>query len=330
LEEIAAGEIDVEVGTHAVIQQDVEFSRLLLAVVDEQHRFGVNQRIAVRQKGEQSHLLVMTATPIPRTLTLSLYGDLDVSVIDELPAGRRPVATELLRPIARGHAYERVREAAAEGRQAFVICPLVEGSPTIEARAATTEYEALQHGELAGLRLALLHGRMKPAEKDAIMRAFAAGEYDALITTSVVEVGVDVPNATVMVIEGADRFGMAQLHQFRGRVGRGQYPGVCFLITGSEAPEVLERLQAVARTSNGLELAEEDLRLRGPGDYFGVRQSGLPSFRLARLTDLDLIRVVRSAAQRIVEADPGLERPEHALLADAVRHLTLVGGGEAN
>ncbi|HZT08559.1 MAG TPA: ATP-dependent DNA helicase RecG, partial [Chloroflexota bacterium] len=216
---ISRGDVDLVIGTHAVIQEDVEFARLNLAVVDEQHRFGVGQRVAIRRKGGNPHLLVMTATPIPRTLALAMYGDLDVSIIDELPAGRQPIQTEVVMPLARDRAYAHVRAEVAEGHQAFVICPLVEESRGTEAKAATTEFERLRQGELAGLRLALLHGRMKSADKDTVMRSFAAGEIDVLVATSVVEVGVDIPNATVMMIESAERFGIAQLHQFRGRVG---------------------------------------------------------------------------------------------------------------
>jgi len=321
LGEIASGEAAVTVGAQAIIQSDVEFARLVLAVVDEQHRFGVNQRIAVRQKGESPHFLVMTATPIPRTMALTIYGDLDVSTIDELPASRRPVQTELLRPLGRNEAYQEIRTAVAEGRQAFVICPLVEGSPSVEARAATQEYERLQESDLAGLRLALLHGRMRSADKDQVMRDFAERRSDVLVSTSVVEVGIDVPNATVMVVEGAERFGLAQLHQFRGRVARGVVGGQCFLIAGSETPETLERLSAVVRSSNGLELAEEDLRIRGPGEYAGLRQSGFPALRIAQMTDLEFVQQVRDAASRLLARDPVLERPEHAPLAHAVRAL---------
>lgn len=329
LRDIAAGEVDIVAGTHAVIQSDVEFAGLALAVVDEQHRFGVNQRVAIRHKGENPHLLVMTATPIPRTLELTIYGDLDFSLLDEMPAGRQPIETVLLRTPARRRAFERIRAEVANGRQAFVICPLVEGSAAVEARAATTEYEELRHSDLAGLRLALLHGRMRPAEKDRVMRTFSEGGYDVLVATSVVEVGVDVPNATVMIIEGAERFGLAQLHQFRGRVGRGSAPAVCFLIAGTETQESLERLEAVVQSNNGLELAEEDLRLRGAGDIFGVRQSGLPSLRIARLADLSFVERVRRAATRLLEGDPLLGRPEHAPVAGAVRRLA-EEGGEAN
>lgn len=329
LQEIAAGEVDLVVGTHAVIQADVEFPNLVLTIVDEQHRFGVGQRVALRQKGKNPHLLLMTATPIPRTLALTLYGDLDVSMIDELPAGRHVITTTLLHGENRSQAYAAVREEVAAGHQAFVICPLVEGSPATEARAATTEYQRLQTGELAGLRLALLHGRLRGAEKDRVMSEFAAGEHDVLISTSVVEVGIDVPNATVMAIEGAERFGLAQLHQFRGRVGRGSAPSHCFLIAGTESPESLERISIVATSTDGLELAEEDLRIRGPGEYFGMRQSGFPALRISRLTDLDFIQHIREVARRLLEADPHLERPEHRHLASSVSRFA-DGAGDPN
>jgi ATP-dependent DNA helicase RecG len=240
-----------------------------------------------------------------------------------------PIETTLLRPIARAAAYERVRSEVALGHQAFVICPLVEGSTAVEARAAVTEYERLQEAELRGLRLALLHGRMKSAEKDEIMRAFATGDVDVLVTTSVVEVGVDVPNATVMIVEDAERFGLAQLHQFRGRVGRGAKQAWCFLLAGNESPESLSRLEAVTRSASGLDLAEEDLKIRGPGDYFGVRQSGLPLLRVARLMDIEFVQRVRDAAASILERDPTLSFPEHARLADAVLRLG-TDAGEAN
>jgi ATP-dependent DNA helicase RecG len=285
--------------------------------------------VAVRRKGGNPHLLVMTATPIPRTLALTLYGDLDVSIIDELPPGRQPVKTEMLRPLGRQRAYDAIRAEVAAGHQAFVICPLVEESKTSEVRAASAEYERLQREELAGLRLALLHGRMKSAEKEAVMRDLAAGKADVLVATSVVEVGIDIPNATVMVIEGAERFGLAQLHQFRGRVGRGAAASYCFLIAGTEAPESLERLDVVARSANGLDLAEADLQIRGPGEYYGLRQSGFPALRIARLTDLDLIQRVREAASQLLEIDPMLTRPEHAELAAAVKQLG-ADAGEAN
>jgi ATP-dependent DNA helicase RecG len=313
------GAVDVLVGTHAVIQEGVEPLGLALSVVDEQHRFGVRQRLELRDKGRNPHLLVMTATPIPRTLALTLHGDLDLSLLDEMPPGRQKTKTHLLYGQERHLAYEHVRREAARGRQTFLICPLVEDSPHLEARAATAEYERLRTGELGGLRLGLLHGRMKSADKDAVMRAFRDGEFDVLVSTSVVEVGVDVPNATVMLIEGAERFGLAQLHQFRGRVGRGEHASTCILLTDQEGGEALERLQMVVRSDNGLELAEYDLRVRGPGDFLGVRQSGLPELHLATLNDVGLIESARLAAAQILADDPQLALPEHASLANKLR-----------
>jgi ATP-dependent DNA helicase RecG len=313
-----SGETTILVGTHALIQDRVEFHDLRLAVIDEQHRFGVQQRITLRDKGRQPHVLLMTATPIPRTLALSLYGDLDVSMIDEMPPGRQAVETVLLGPEQRQAAYEHMRSEASAGRQSFVICPLVEDSAALEARSATAEYERLQEHDLAGLRLGLLHGRMRPADKDAIMRAFRDREFDVLVSTAVVEVGVDIPNATIMAIEGAERFGLAQLHQFRGRVGRGADQATCYLLTEQPEPEAIERLTVVARSTDGLELAEHDLRLRGPGDYFGVRQSGFPELKVATLDDARLVELARSAAEGILSRDPDLSRPEHTLLARQV------------
>ncbi|HEX3246218.1 MAG TPA: ATP-dependent DNA helicase RecG [Chloroflexota bacterium] len=313
-----SGETKILVGTHALIQDRVEFQDLRLAIIDEQHRFGVQQRITLRAKGRQPHVLLMTATPIPRTLALSLYGDLDVSMIDEMPPGRQVVETILLGPDRRQEAYEHMRQEAASGRQSFVICPLVEDSAALEARSATAEYERLQADELSGLRLGLLHGRMRSADKDAIMRSFRDHELDVLVSTAVVEVGVDVPNATIMAIEGAERFGLAQLHQFRGRVGRGADRATCYLLTEKPDPEAVERLAVVARSGNGLELAEHDLRLRGPGDYFGVRQSGFPELKVATLNDAGLVELARATAQDILARDPDLSRSEHALLSHQV------------
>jgi len=322
---IAGGQVDIIVGTHALIQEGVKPPRLGLAVVDEQHRFGVEQRAALRQKGYNPHLLVMTATPIPRTLALTLYGDMDLSVIDELPPGRQQVRTHVVRPSQREKAYAFVRQQVQQGHQAFIICPLVEESDKIAARAATAEYERLKTEVFPDLRLGLLHGRLKPAEKDAVMQRFRRGEQQILVATSVVEVGIDVPNATVMLVEGADRFGLAQLHQFRGRVGRGAAQSYCLLLADSPSAEAEERLNVLARTHDGFALAEEDLRLRGPGEFFGTRQSGLPDLKVARLGDAAIVEQVRSAAKRLFERDPHLAQPEHRLL---VERLTRAWGAE--
>ena len=319
-QQIARGELDVIVGTHALIQEGVEFQRLGLAIVDEQHRFGVLQRTTLRQKGESPHLLVMTATPIPRTLALTLYGDLDLSVIDELPPGRQEIRTRCFGPGDRQAVYEGIREEVRAGRQAYIICPLVEESEKLEAKAATAEYERLRR-LLPDLRLGLLHGRMKPAEKDEVMRAFQRGELDVLVATAVVEVGIDVPNATCMVIEGADRFGLAQLHQFRGRIGRGSERSYCALISESSSETARERLELVASTRDGFRLAEEDLRLRGPGEFFGTRQSGLPDVKLAGAGDAPLLEQARDLAAELFRRDEGLRAPEHRLLAERVSQL---------
>lgn len=327
---LADGSVDVVVGTHALIQEGVNFQNLALVVIDEQHRFGVRQRAALRQKGYNPHLLVMTATPIPRSLQLTLWGHLDVSVIDEMPPGRQPVTTRVLMPRERERAYSFVRSQVAKGHQAFIICPLVEESDKIEAKAAVEEYERLRREVFPDLRLGLLHGRMKGEEKEATMAAFARGELDVLVATSVVEVGIDVPNATVMLVEGAERFGLAQLHQFRGRVGRGEHPSYCLLVAESASPEAEERLKAVEATTDGFVLAQKDLELRGPGEFLGTRQSGMPDLKMASLADLRLLERVREAAQRFLEEDPSLERPEHRLLARRVAEMWAAGEGEVS
>jgi ATP-dependent DNA helicase RecG len=311
LQGLADGSVNVAAGTQALIQEGVEVARLGLAVVDEQHRFGVQQRGALRQKGFNPHLLVMTATPIPRTLGLTIYGDLDISTIDEMPPGRQPIKTKWFPPDERKRAYEFMRRQVQEGRQAFVICPLIEESEKMEVRAATAEYERLHRLVFPEFKLGLLHGRLKNREKDEVMQAFGRNEIQILVSTSVVEVGIDVPNATVMAIEGAERFGLAQLHQFRGRVGRGQHQSYCMLLSDSPAQELNPRLRAIEETQNGFRLAEIDLELRGPGELFGTRQSGLLELKVAKLTDVELIEETRRLAGQLLDRDPELE---HAAL----------------
>jgi len=312
---ILEGDVDIVIGTHALIQKGVEFRRMGLAVVDEQHRFGVAQRSALRQKGFKPHMLVMTATPIPRTLALTLYGDLDLSVIDELPPGRQAVKTKWLKPWQRESAYAFLRKQVASGRQAFIICPLIEESEAITAQAAVAEYKRLSQEVFPDLRLGLLHGRLSSEEKDKVMQRFRSGELDILVSTPVVEVGIDVPNATVMLIESADRFGLSQLHQFRGRVGRGQEQSYCMLLAENPSEVGRERLDIIENVQDGFVLAEEDLKLRGPGEFFGTRQSGLPDLRMARLSDVPLLELARDEAVKLFQADPGLRLPEHRPLA---------------
>ncbi|MFC1993447.1 ATP-dependent DNA helicase RecG [Chloroflexota bacterium] len=318
---ILDGDIDIAIGTHALIQKGTEFHRLGLAVVDEQHRFGVTQRSALRQKGANPHALVMTATPIPRTLALTLYGDLDLSVIDELPPGRQEIKTKWLKPGQRESAYAFLRRQVAEGRQAFIICPLIEESEAVQAKAAVAEYERLSREVFPDLRLGLLHGRMSAAEKDEVMRHFRSGELDILVSTPVVEVGIDVPNATVMLVESADRFGLSQLHQFRGRVGRGQEQSYCMLLAQNPSEVGRQRLDIIEKVQDGFQLAEEDLRLRGPGEFFGTRQSGLPDLRMAKLSDVALLELARNEAIRLFQIDSGLERPEHHRLAEELARV---------
>ena len=326
-EALKRGELDIVMGTHALIQERVSLERLGLAVVDEQHRFGVLQRDALRGKGGSPHLLVMTATPIPRTLALTVYGDLEATRLDEMPPGRMPVETHFATPDDRQQVYAQVREQIAAGRQAFIICPLVEESEAVEAKAAVQEFERLRSEvfpELAA-RMRLLHGRMATQEKDATMRAIREGEAYILVSTSVIEVGVDIPNATIMVIEGADRFGLAQLHQFRGRVGRAEHQSYCYLLSGSEGDAAQTRLRMMERTSDGFELAEADLSMRGPGEYFGTRQSGMPDLRVAKLTDHALLLKARNFAERILDRDPNLRAPEHQPLTRQALGISVEG-----
>lgn len=325
------GSIKMVIGTHAIIEEPVIFQELQLAVIDEQHRFGVEQRAALRTKGTNPHLLVMTATPIPRSLALTLYGDLDLSVIDEMPAGRIPVNTYVLRPQERERAFTLLRGQIKDGKQAFIIYPLIEESDKIEARAAVDDYETLSKEVFPDLKLGLLHGRMRPQEKDEAMLKFRDKKYNILVSTTVIEVGVDVPNATVMLIEGADRFGLAQLHQLRGRVGRGSDQSYCLLIPTHEDAAENERLRAMAESNDGFVLAEKDLQQRGPGEFLGTRQSGYSSgLRMASITDVQLIEKARVQAQKLFEHDPYLNQPEHALLAEAFGRFWGDGKGDVS
>ena len=312
---IAEGEIDIVIGTHAVIQPEVDIPYLGLAVVDEQHRFGVMQRAELRDKGRRPHLLAMSATPIPRSLSLTLYGDLDMSTIDEMPPGRRRIRTRYVEPDQRAAAYEMIRAEIREGRQAFVVCPFIDESESIQTRAATKEYERLSDEVFQDMRVGLIHGRLAYSEKENVMEDFKNRDLDVLVATPVIEVGIDVPNATVMLIDGADRFGLAQLHQLRGRVGRGEHQSHCLLLADDPGQEARDRLKIVERITDGFKLADEDLRIRGPGDYMGRRQSGFAQFKVASMDDIDLIRATRLEAGRLLDADPELMREEHALLA---------------
>ncbi len=329
LGKLESGELSLIVGTHALIEDPIRFAALGVAVVDEQHRFGVRQRAALDAKAggrgaERPHVLHMTATPIPRTLALSHYGDLDVTILRELPRGRRPIQTFVCSTDAeRARAYDRIREELRAGRQAFVVCPLVTESELLQARAATAEYERLRTGELRDFRVVLMHGQLRPGEKHDVMAQFASGGADVLVATSVIEVGIDVPNATVMLVEDADRYGISQLHQLRGRIGRGEHASLCLLF----GPKGSARLRALAEHSDGFALAEIDLELRGEGELIGTRQSGLAQFRVAELPrDRELQERARMRAERIDAEDPDLERPEHVLLRDA---LAGVFGDEA-
>ena len=327
-QKIMDGDIDIVIGTHALIQKGVEFHKLGLAVIDEQHRFGVAQRSALRQKGFNPHVLVMTATPIPRTLALTLYGDLDLSVIDKLPPGRQAVKTKWLKPWQRDSAHAFIRRQVSERRQAFIICPLVEESEAIQAKAAIAEFEQLSREVFPDLRLGLLHGRMSAEEKDKVMRRFRGGEVDILVSTPVVEVGIDVPNATVMLVESADRFGLSQLHQFRGRVGRGQEQSYCMLLAENPSDVGVARLDVIEKVQDGFVLAEKDMEMRGPGEFFGTRQSGLPDLRMAKLSDVALLELARSEAIRLFDKDPALKKPEHRLLAKEMARVWPTEGGE--
>ncbi|TYO97399.1 ATP-dependent DNA helicase RecG [Desulfallas thermosapovorans DSM 6562] len=328
LEKIAMGELSIVVGTQALLQDDVVFNKLAVVVIDEQHRFGVRQRGSLQKKGVCPDLLIMTATPIPRTLSMTAYGDLDMSVIDALPPGRQPVRTYYVAPGELPRVFSFVARQVAEGRQAYVVCPLVEESEHLDLQAAENLYQKLIENELRGYRVALLHGRMKRADKEQVMQQFRSGQVDVLVSTTVIEVGVDVPNASVMVIVDADRFGLAQLHQLRGRVGRGGDQAHCILSARLRSREAAERIKAMKFSQDGFYLAEKDLQIRGPGDIAGVRQSGMPEFRLANLIrDRDLLQAARRQAMALVNADPELRAGEYHYLRLALERYSQRGGG---
>ncbi len=330
---LKSGETQLVIGTHALISDSVEFADLGLIIADEQHRFGVQQRAALSDKGDAPHVLVMSATPIPRTLALIVYGDLDVSVIDELPPGRQTVDTFLVGEDKRQRLYGFIRKHVSEGRQVFIVCPAVEESEeNPDGLKSVKEYAGeLSEKVFPDLRVALVHGKLKPKEKNGVMEAFAAGKIDILVATTVIEVGVDVPNATLMVVENADRFGLSQLHQLRGRVGRGQYKSTCVLIRQGGGEAAAQRLRAFCKTTDGFKIAEEDLRIRGPGDFFGSRQSGLPDMNIASFaTDLDMLKTAQQAAKELLEDDPELSRPENAVLRQSVTRMLMKNRGTLN
>jgi ATP-dependent DNA helicase RecG len=329
------GIIKVIIGTHALLEDPIEFNNLEFVVIDEQHRFGVTQRSILRDKGNSPHILVMTATPIPRSLALTVYGDLDISVMDEMPPGRKPVSTHIVNPLDRARVYQLIHNQLAEGRQAFIVYPLV-SSEEIEdsddtdqiTNAAVNEHARLQNETFTANKVGLLHGKMRPEEKDHIMKAFKDKKIDILVSTTVVEVGVDIPNASVMLIEGANRFGLAQLHQLRGRVGRGNHKSYCLLIPENEDAVENERLKVMQETNDGFILAEKDLAQRGPGDFLGNRQSGYMDLRLANIMDIKLIEKARAFAQNIFEKDPDLNAEEHQEIKHILNHYWKTGTGD--
>ena len=330
-EELLDGTVQIAVGTHALISDSTVFQRLGLVITDEQHRFGVGQRSKLSAKGDDPHLLVMSATPIPRTLALLMYGDLDVSILDELPPGREKVDTFLVGESYRARINAFIRKQVAEGHQCFVVCPAVEENSDLGIKAAAAWAETLQKTVFPDLRIALLHGQMKGDEKESVMASFARQEADVLVATTVIEVGVDVPNATLMVIEDADRFGLSQLHQLRGRVGRGSSKSYCILTTHNRNPDTIARLKALCKTNDGFRIAEEDLKLRGPGDFFGSRQSGLPAFRMADLSfDLELLKQAQEASAQWIDRCGTQDTPEANALRQRVGQLFQRAQGTMN
>ena len=320
--DLKEGKIDLAVGTHALIQKDVEFNNLALAVTDEQHRFGVNQRGMLTSKGRNPHTLVMSATPIPRTLALIIYGDLDLSILDEMPKGRQKIETYLVNTELRERAYGYIKKHLCNGMQGYIVCALVAENEESELTAATELYKELTDNFFKGFSVGLLHGKMKPQEKKAVMESFASGETQLLVSTTVIEVGIDVPNAVIMVIENAERFGLSQLHQLRGRIGRGTEKSTCIMISDAQNEETERRLKILASTTDGFRIADEDLKLRGPGDFFGSRQHGLPELKIANMmTDGEAIRETHSAASELLKKNPALSGEEYVLLRNAVNHL---------
>ena len=320
LEDIKQGRIDIVIGTHALLEENVTFERLGLVVTDEQHRFGVRQRAALSRKGGNPDILVMTATPIPRTLALILYGDLDISVIDELPPGRKRITTYSVDRSMRERINNFIRKNVSEGRQVYIVCPLVEESEAIEAKAASELAQRIAEQDFKDLEVGLIHGRMKPKEKEAIMEGFVSGRINILVSTTVIEVGVNVPNATLMVVENAERFGLAQLHQLRGRVGRGEHKSYCILYNESGTEISRERMKVMEKTGDGFIISEKDLELRGPGEFFGTRQHGIPELKIANLfRDMDILKTTQEAAQELLGQDKRLEAPENRLLRQGMR-----------